>query len=431
MSTPTGPGIATPGGSAVALDPRTPVSSAQLAANRQQGQKAQQVYNQVTSRPPAVAGAQTGDGGGGGGGGGGTSAAQNALAQAFQSNPDLRNIGEGMSAEDRLAEFQRLEQQRANEINELYSGSNNFLNQQEDLLRGSYGDLVRGATGQFDAQIPILNQARADAERSLAAQQAQEQSGFERRLGGVRQEEASALTDARRLFNELQTGNRQRFGGTNAGQFVAGLQQRELQRQLGSVQNTAGRNVAELQAEQAQVQRSFADRSQQIQENYTANLRSIEAQRQAAVAQAEDLFRQRLVEINNARGALEQQKAAARLDALRELRNDIRGIEQQRISFQQGLQQQFNQANLQLRNAVMSYQANAGQPVDLSQITPAQVQGLPFAQFTTPTGGAAAPGYGANIPFGTLRRDIETDQPLLPLGTLSPDDEQLIGVGAL
>jgi len=168
----------------------------------------------------------------------------------------------------------------------------------------------------------------------------------------------NAIAAARRLYNELIQGNRQRFGGsTSAGEFANEFQGRALGQRLGNIYSTQSQNINALNTQAAN-----------LQAQYTAQLNQLEAEKTAALNQAQNLFNQRLQAIDEQRGILEQQKAAMKIQELQNYRSAALQLQQYYDSKAAALQAQIMQGQQNLLQAALQYQALAGTPVNLSNI---------------------------------------------------------------
>lgn len=225
------------------------------------------------------------------------------------------------------------------QVDAAYSNILGSLDQQKKDVNAGYGDLEKTFTGGIDAQRPILDQALAQGQQQTITDTRNEQ-----------QRNADVLTQARRLFGELQQGVQQRYGGSSsAGQFANEFYGREQARQTGQAQVESGKNI-----------QAIVQRASDLKEKYTAQLQSLEAQRGQAVAQAKDTLYQRLKAIDDAKLGAEQNKASMKLAALQQMQQQLFQVQAQAMQYQQQLQAQREAADLQLRNAVQSYQQTAG-----------------------------------------------------------------------
>lgn len=274
------------------------------------------------------------------------------------------------------------------QIEEMYGGTSGFLNTLQSNIESDLGRTLDVTGGQFEAQRPFLEQAKGEALTQNTAQQ--EAEGRQRE---------NAMAEARLLYSELGQAGRQRFGGTSsAGEFASAIQGRELQRSQGKITQTSAANLTALR-----------NKATSIQQNYTNQLQQLEAQKSAALNDVRNQFNQRLAQIDASRtendAAKAADKAADKLDALREARSRAEEIENQKTQFQQNIDSQTLAAAQNIYAAIQSYRAQMGEPVDL--------QGLPGAQFST-IGGLQGTAEQA-LPQGYFKRP-DTSEEYLPQG---------------
>lgn len=288
---------------------------------------------QPSNSPSQTQNKPTGGGGGNGGGGGGGGGTPNtyydpSTGRTFNSQGDFMN-----------------------EVNNAFGDASNILDTQEQRVRSGEQDLYKQATSPYDSTLPLLQQAR-DENLTRNTQQTNEEK--------IR--ETNAFDAARNLFNELRQGNQQRFGGSSsAGEFAYNLLGRELQRGLGQIQQTAGQNFNKLK-----------DQANQIITGFQSQLQQLNTQKEAALAGARDVFRQKLSEIDNARFGLAQNKSQAKLQALYQLRSEAQNIQNSFIQLQQQMAANAQQAYLQTVSNVQTWKGQTG----------GQVQVDPFAAAT-------------------------------------------------
>lgn len=246
-------------------------------------------------------------------------------------------------------------------INQVFQPQMNYLNQAESTLRSSYPSAQQEIEGQYNTSKTSLDTQKASGERDLATQQTQ---------AGQRKEDASSA--ARRLYDELMRGGVQRFGGaSSAGQAYTELNAAEQQRRQGDI-NT------QYQSAMQQIDGYKAS----LNEKYTTALSELENQKTSALNSARDEFNNRLLEITRMKSEAESNKAAARLDALNQLRNQVYAINMQSLQFAQQLAAQKDASLSQ----VETYRQNA-----LNYITGGNqaVMGLQANTTLNPTSGLA------------------------------------------
>lgn len=272
-------------------------------------------------------------------------------------------------AVDPNAEYQQ-------QIEDLYGGTANFLQGLQGSIEGSRDDVLGAVGGQFDAQRPLLDQARTEL---LGLNQEQRQAEELRKR--------NVLTDAARNYDAMQRQALQQYGGTSGtGDYARAVQGREFVRGQNTIQQESAANFRDLERQ-----------AQSIESNYQNNLQQLEAQKQAAQAQVRSDFDERIRQIDSLRAENEQAKAAAKLEALRELRTRSQAIEDQKASFQQQLEAQTLSAAQNIFSAIQAYKAEQGQPVDL--------RNLPGVEYSSLMGPRQS--GGSELPQGYFRRPEE------------------------
>lgn len=215
------------------------------------------------------------------------------------------------------------------EINDIYNPSMNYLNQAEGQLRTDYGNVLSQAERDFKI---LETQLGTNKETNLGLIGETENKATQTR--------DSALSAARRLYDELRRGYQQRFGGaTSAGQAASEISSVEQQRQMGQTQQTYGDTVRQIEAQKATLEKEFQNSVTRLQEN-----------KMTAMQQAQSEFQNKLLAINNNRTQLESAKAQTRLDALQQLRNSVYQIHLQTFEFERALAQQKQMAEAELQN---------------------------------------------------------------------------------
>lgn len=240
-----------------------------------------------------------------GGGGGGSSTYTSPEGQTFGS----------------MDEYNKL-------INEAFGSTMGYLNQNENLL----GTAKTAAEQAAEADL-IANQAQLGTQRENTLGQLATQGR------GVQTQKEDALAQARRLYNELQRGNIQRFGGaTSAGQAASEIQGAEAQRQFGQTGRQA--NEAFQKIEQAKTD---------VESQYQTGILQLKQSQQQALAKIQSDFTNSIMQINNLRAQTEQQKGQAKLQALQNLRSQAAAIQAQATQYEQQLSLMREQANLNIQ----------------------------------------------------------------------------------
>jgi hypothetical protein len=192
-----------------------------------------------------------------------------------------------------------------------------------DALRGQMGTLESNYStvpGEIQAQGDLSKQTVTDqyreGERGLVAQEE-----------GLGQRKEDALTSATRLYNELQRGGQQRFGGsTSAGEAFGTLTDVEQQRRSGSIWQafeTGMQQVGTLKAN--------------LKDKFDTAVKEIALQTQEALNQAKRDFENARQSIRTMMGQAESDKASASLNLLQDFRNKVYTINQQQLQFVQQL----------------------------------------------------------------------------------------------
>lgn len=246
--------------------------------------------------PPAsgmVLGASTGGGGGGGGGG----------------NNNV-STPTGPSAEE-LAQ-----QQLQKELDAIFNPVFDSLSGQESTLRSNYEPIPGQINEQYDVSKQSLTNQNVAGQRELTNQET---------AAGGRKEDA--LTSASRLYNELQRGGQQRFGGaSSAGEAFQTLTAVEQQRRQGTIQNAYETAMQQIGTYKSNLQDKFA----------TA-LADLESQKNTALNEAKANFNTQLQAISTAKNQAQSDKATASLNALQDLRNKVYTINAQNLQYAQQL----------------------------------------------------------------------------------------------
>jgi len=220
------------------------------------------------------------------------------------------------------------ENQINSQIESMYGPTMDYLNQNVSYVGGQKTAAEQQAEADYQANLAQLGTQKGTTLGGLETQQ---------RKGQTQKEDA--LAQARRLYSELQRGNIQRFGGaTSAGQAASEIQGAEQQRQFG------------------QTARQFNEFTQQIEtarkdveSQYQTGIQQLNQAKQTAMAKIQSDFTNAIMQINNLRAQTEQQKGAAKLQALQQLRSEAQALQQQTTQFQQQLELMREQANLNIQ----------------------------------------------------------------------------------
>jgi len=247
------------------------------------------------------------------------------------------------------------------EIDNAYNAGMGYWNTAEENL-GKNLDLMKGqAQSDQEANIGELG-----ANKKLALTNLEKQ----KRAGETEKEDAFAA--ARRLWQELQQGARQRFGGsTSAGQAISEIQGSEMQRQMGQTWRQANEFGQQIMGA-----------VNNVEEQYNSGVLKIKQATQQALTNAQLEFNNSITQIAAGKAQTEQEKSQARLNALMDLRNKAFTIQQQDQTFRQQLETMKQQQLLNIdaykqtsgnavnqgQNAYSTFQDQTNQGIDYSQV---------------------------------------------------------------
>jgi len=297
--------------------------------------------------------------------------------EALRLGYDWNNLPSGYSRATPSGPSQaELDAQMNKAIDEAYNPQMGYLNEAESMLRRDFPTI----------QAELEAQTKANAAQ-LAGNKQKAIAGTEKNITEAKSRKEDALSQARRLFAELQRGNIARFGGTSsAGQAASEIQGQEMQRQFGGTQRDFGKFMQDVQAQQAQ-----------IETDYNTALLQQEQAKQNALNQANRDFQAKLLEIGRLKAETESNKAMRRLQALQDLRNQVFAVNQQNTQFQQQLEAAKYQQQLQLQ----TYQQQLA-----GQTSPSYIQGgIDFSRTGSTTGANQPVNYAGAI---SSRRPDET-----------------------
>ena len=242
--------------------------------------------NSSTIKPPTTTQS-------GGGGGGNNVATQQAMQTQGGGGDDLQS-----------------------QLDSIYSPIQAALSGQEQTLNESFAPVPGQIQAQADLSMQNIGQQRAQGTRELGAQET---------AAGARKEDA--LTSATRLYDELQRGGQQRFGGSSsAGEAFQTLTSVEQQRRQGTIQSafeTAMQQVGALKSN--------------LEEKFALAQKEIEIQKNEAVQTATNEFKNALQQIQSSKAMAQSDRATANINMLQDLRNKVYTINLQSLQFAQQL----------------------------------------------------------------------------------------------
>jgi hypothetical protein len=313
-----GGGVRTAGGQVIRPTPgptptfnaKTPVASMQgggvrLAGGQIVRQSVQQPQKTTNTTQSKSTGSTSGGGGGGGqssGTGGGSQPVQDTDGGGGYSMPDFGDFGQS----EYMAEVDR-----------TFNSIIDILGRNEAYLGESRAAADRQAQADFEANRALLGNQKSQSIRTL---------GEQREQGITKREDA--LAQARRLYQQAQMGARQRFGGmSGAAGATSEILGEELMRQQGGTTQ-----------QYAQFEREIANAERKVNEDYDAGFMALNQSFQQAKAKVQQDFTSAIMQINNMRAATEQERGAARLNALQNVRNQINALNMQQMTFNQQIE---------------------------------------------------------------------------------------------
>lgn len=295
---------------------------------------------------------------GGGGGGGSTGSIQPTQTQSGPTDAEYDALG---VARGDIGGYNRVKQEQAQQQNNTFRTPEgwDFQGTRDEYMR-QIDDTFNNIMGYLNQNVGILGQNRSSAEQQAQADYAaneallgQQKSEANRNLQeqGITAErkKEDALAQARRLYRDLSGASQRRFGAlSGAGQGMSDILGSELQQQFGQTNRQA-----------MDVGREIAQATQTVQEKYDAGIMQLKQAVQTAKAKIQSDFVNAMMQINNMKGAAESEKGAAKLNALKSVRDQMNAIKMQDYTFSQQLEAMKQQALLN----VQSYNQTAGQAV--------------------------------------------------------------------
>jgi hypothetical protein len=223
----------------------------------------------------------------------------------------------------------KYQKELSNLINQQYNAGQQFLTGQEARLQQYQPQVEEQITTTFESQVPQVQQLAQTQRTQVAGQQEQ-----------TKQQRESALSEARRQYQEGTQRTQQLFGGvagSSAGQAQSELLAREQQRQMGATTRQAQQQLGGLEQTLRDIETTTANQLQKLQ-----------IDKQNALLQARDTFRQQLDTINSERFKLASDKASKQITALQDFNARRRQIEDYTRQQEANLQAYKDQQNFGL-----------------------------------------------------------------------------------
>lgn len=225
------------------------------------------------------------------------------------------------------------------EINRMYDPIMSHLSSAESRLRSELPGALSRIEDQFGTAKQTLDTGKTQTSRQIGESEEQ-----------ARARTQAAQDAARRLFQELNIGAQQRFGGSSsAGEAWSELANREMMRNMGDINMQANETF-----------RTIARQKVELEENHNNALMQLEQQKRDAIANIEKEFNDRIQDINRMRAESESAKSQMRVDALRDYRNQIMQIQLDELNYRRQIDAQAKSAQLQLDTALAEFQQAGG-----------------------------------------------------------------------
>lgn len=227
-----------------------------------------------------------------------------------------------------------------------------FFNQIDQDASNQMAFLDKSQSALDEAFQKFGQLIESDYQRNLSRGQSEKESAtgtLSQNQVKAEQRRQDALSAAKQLYDQLNTGYQQKFGGrSTAAQAAAALLGQEQQRQLGQISRDYMNTVSQIEGQKAGVEKQYAllvqDLDYQKQKsqydaltNYLANLRSIDADRTAT----------------------EQAKSQAKLQILMNLRDQQNQIAMNDRQYRQELDAMKQQTQMQLDASLKQMQQQA------------------------------------------------------------------------
>lgn len=258
------------------------------------------------------------------------------------------------------------------------------------------------ALASIQGQENTLNQQLGYAETNVANEAdlatqsvtAEKEAGLRdiqntEKQAGVQKEDA--LTSATRLYNELQRGGQQRFGGaSSAGEAFRTLTAVEQQRRAAGIENNF-----------QTVMQKVADFKANLQEKFMLAIKEIGIQKTQALTQIYSDFRNSMDQLNAARNQIASDRATASLNLLQDLRNKVYTINADALNFTRQLALNHDASLKQVETATQNFRQQTQNSLTALQSSPLTnyqtstqygVNPIQSTGTTTPTGQIASSG---------------------------------------
>lgn len=204
-----------------------------------------------------------------------------------------------------------------NQIESSYSGQNEFYNTQENALKAAQDTFNKTIEADYAANLAKANQSKVSTAGQLSQNEVL-----------AAQKKQDALNSAKQLYNQLQQGYRQRFGGaTSAGEAANTILGEEQQRQSGLIGRDYTTAISDIARQKVDLENS-----------YTTAIADLDRQKQQATSEVMTNYTNQLSQITANRAQSYQAKEQAKLQILLDARNQLATIQQNNDNYIKNLQ---------------------------------------------------------------------------------------------
>ena len=256
-------------------------------------------------------------------------------------SPNNNIVGENPSPQPQQPQGPTAEQIRAMEdvmINDQYNSNNQFLNQQEGLLRGVMPGQVEGINQSYD-----LTKQGMDIEKDSTIKD------FLRREELNFKNKEDVVSQARRLYNEMKQGSKQKFGGmTSAGEAVKELLGREFMSNVSGAKQTFQENQQQIFTKKIDFDKTYQNQVAQLGLGKTEALKELDLK-----------FQSNLMDIMAQRQQNESWKRERQLASLKSYANEVRAVNERAQALQDEMSIYKQKMDLSFDNDLKMLQTKA------------------------------------------------------------------------
>lgn len=204
-----------------------------------------------------------------------------------------------------------------NQIESSYQGQDQFYNTQENALKAAQDTFNKTIEADYAANLAKANQSKVSTAGQLGQNEVL-----------AAQKKQDALNSAKQLYNQLQQGYRQRFGGaTSAGEAANTILGEEQQRQSGLIGRDYTTAISDIARQKVDLENS-----------YTSAIADLDRQKQQASSEVMTNYTNQLSQITANRAQSYQAKEQAKLQILLDARNQLATIQQNNDNYIKNLQ---------------------------------------------------------------------------------------------